>query len=156
MEVRADGSLDYPDELLAGFDIVVASMHSARNQPTEQLTARALAAIANPHVDIVAHPTGRIVNRRDPMALDWPRVFAAAAQHGTALEINGSPRLDLDADLARAAARAGARLTLASDAHRTEELDQLDYAVSMARRAWLTSAELLSTRSAAELLESVG
>jgi len=156
MEVRADGSLDYPDELLAGFDIVVASMHSARNQPSEQLTARALAAIANPHVDIVAHPTGRIVNRRDPMALDWPRVFAAAAQHGTALEINGSPRLDLDADLARAAARAGARLTLASDAHRTEELDQLDYAVSMARRAWLTSAELLSTRSAAELLESVG
>jgi DNA polymerase (family 10) len=156
MEIRADGSLDYPDELLAGFDVVVASMHSARSQPSEQLTARALAAIANPHVDIVAHPTGRIVNRRDPMLLDWPRVFAAAAQHGTALEINGSPRLDLDADLARAAARAGARLTLASDAHRTEELDQLEYAVSMARRAWLTSAELLSTRSAADLLESVG
>ncbi len=155
MEIRADGSLDYPDELLAGFDVVVASMHSARSQPTEQLTARALAAIANPHVDIVAHPTGRIVNRRDPMVLDWPRVFAAAAEHGTALEINGSPRLDLDADLARAAAAAGVHLTLASDAHRTEELEQVDYAVSTARRAWLTAGDLLSSRSAAALLESL-
>jgi DNA polymerase (family 10) len=155
LEIRADGTLDYPDELLATFDVVIASMHSSRAQPTEQLTARAMSAIENPHVDVLAHPTGRIVNRRDPMILDWPRVFAAAAQHGTALEINGSPRLDLDADLARAAAEAGARLTLASDAHRTEELDQLDYAVSMARRAWLASDQLLSTRSADELLELV-
>jgi DNA polymerase (family 10) len=155
LEIRADGTLDYPDELLATFDVVIASMHSRRAQPTEQLTARAMSAIENPHVDVLAHPTGRIVNRRDPMILDWPRVFAAAAQHGTALEINGSPRLDLDADLARAAAEAGAWLTLASDAHRTEELDQLDYAVSMARRAWLASDQLLSTRSADELLELV-
>ncbi len=155
LEIRADGTLDYPDELLARFDLVIASIHTGRAQPSEQLTTRALAAITNPHVDVLAHPTGRIVNRRDPLMLDWPRVFDAAAKHGTALEINGSPRLDLDDTLARAAAAAGARLTVASDAHRTEELDQLRYAVSMARRAWLTPAQLLSTRSVGELLELV-
>jgi DNA polymerase (family 10) len=155
MEIRADASLDYPDELLAGFDFVVASVHTARGQSKEQLTRRTLAAIDNPHVDVIAHPTGRIVNRRDPIALDWPRVFEAAGRTGTALELNGSPRLDLDDALARAAGQAGVRLTLASDAHRTEELDQLRYAVSMARRAWLTADQVISTRTADELLELV-
>jgi DNA polymerase (family 10) len=152
MEIRADGSLDYPDELLAVFDLVVASVHTSRTQPSEQLTARTLAAIENPHVDVIAHPTGRIVNRRDPMPLDWPRLFAAAARTGTLLEMNGSPRLDLDDALGRAAAQAGVRLTLASDAHRTEELSQLDYAVSMARRAWLTRDQVAGTRDADALL----
>ena len=156
MEIRADATLDYPDDVLAGFDVVVASVHTARGQSTEQLTRRTLAAIDNPHVDIVAHPTGRIVNRRDPIALDWPRIFEAAARTGTALELNGSPRLDLDDALARAAGQAGVRLTLASDAHRTEELDQLRYAVSVARRAWLTPGQVIGTRTADELLELVG
>lgn len=153
MEIRADGSLDYPDELLARFDVVVASIHTGRGQPTEQLTRRALAAIENPHVDIIAHPTGRIVNRRDPMVLDWPRLFEAAARTGTILEINGSPRLDLDDVHARAAGRAGVCLTVASDAHRTEELDQARYAISVARRAWLSADQIASTRSADGLLE---
>lgn len=153
MEIHADGSLDYPDEILARFDLVVASVHTARNQGSEALTNRTLAAIHHPHVDVIAHPTGRIVNRREPVALDWPKVFAAAAESGTALEINGSPRLDLDDALARAAGEAGVRLTVASDAHRTEELDQLRYAVSMARRGWVTSDDLLGTRSAGSLLE---
>lgn len=153
MEIRADGTLDYPDELLARFDLVVASVHTARGQPSDQLTRRTLAAIENPHVDAIAHPTGRIVNRRDPMALDWPPIFEAAARTGTLLEINGSPRLDLDDALAAAAGRAGVRLTVASDAHRTEELDQVSYAVSMARRAWLTADQVAGTRSAAGLLE---
>jgi DNA polymerase (family 10) len=153
MEIRADGTLDYPDELLARFDLVVASVHTARGQPSDQLTRRTLAAIENPHVDAIAHPTGRIVNRRDPMALDWPPIFAAAARTGTLLEINGSPRLDLDDALAAAAGRAGVRLTVASDAHRTEELDQVSYAVSMARRAWLTADQVAGTRSADGLLE---
>jgi len=155
MEIRSDASLDYPDELLATFDVVVASVHTGRGQSVEQLTERALAAIENPHVDILAHPTGRIVNRREPMVLDWPRVFEAAARSGTTLELNGSPRLDLDDVLARAAGAAGARLTVASDAHRTEELGQLRYAVSMARRAWLTAEQVISTRSADALLELV-
>jgi len=153
LEIRADASLDYPDELLARFDVVIASIHTGRNQSSEQLTRRALAAIEHPHVDVLAHPSGRIVNRRDPLPLDWPRVFEAAARHDTALEINGSPRLDLDDSLARAAGRAGARLTLASDAHRTEELGQQRYAVDLARRAWLTADQLLATRSADALLE---
>ena len=155
MEVRADGSLDYPDELLERFDVVLASVHTARNQPAEQLTRRTLAAIENPHVDVIAHPTGRIVNRRDPMPLDWPRIFEAAARTGTMLEMNGSPRLDLNDALGHAAAQAGVRLSVASDAHRTEELSQLDYAVSMARRAWLTRDQVAGTLAADDLLASL-
>jgi DNA polymerase (family 10) len=151
MEIRADGTLDYPDDFLATYDLVVASVHTARGQSSEQLTARTLAAIENPNVDVIAHPTGRIVNRRDPVALDWPRVFEAAARTGTALEMNGSPRLDLDDALARAARQAGVRLTLASDAHRTEELGQLRYAVSTARRGWVEAADLLNRLSADDL-----
>ena len=153
LEIKADATLDYPDALLARFDVVIASIHTGRGQSAEQLTRRALAAIENPHVDVLAHPSGRIVNRRDPLPLDWPRVFEAAARSDTALEINGSPRLDLDDALARAAGRAGARLTLASDAHRTEELTQQRYAVDVARRAWLSADQLLVTRDAEELLE---
>jgi DNA polymerase (family X) len=152
MEIRADATLDYPDELLARFDVVVASVHTARGQSSEQLTRRTLAAVENPHVDAIAHPTGRIVNRRDPISLDWPQVFEAAARTGTWLELNGSPRLDLDDALARAAGIAGVRLTLASDAHRTEELDQVGYAVSMARRAWLIADQIASTRDVDALL----
>jgi DNA polymerase (family X) len=155
LEIRADATLDYPDELLARFDVVIASIHTGRAQSPEQLTRRALAAIEHRHVDVLAHPAGRIVNRRDPLPLDWPVVFEAAARCGTALEINGSPRLDLEDSLARAAGRAGARLTLASDAHRTEELGQQRYAVDVARRAWLTADQLLATRSADALLDAV-
>jgi DNA polymerase (family 10) len=153
LEIRADATLDYPDELLARFDLVIASIHTGRGQSAEQLMRRALAAIENPHVDVLAHPSGRIVNRRDPLPLDWPRLFDAAAAHGTALEINGSPRLDLDDALARAAGRAGARLTLASDDPRTEELAQQSQAVDHARRAWLTADQVLVTRTADALLE---
>ena len=155
LEIRADATLDYSDELLARFDIVIASIHTGRGQSSEQLTRRAIAAIEHPHVDVLAHPSGRIVNRRDALPLDWPRVFEAAARTGTALEINGSPRLDLDDTLARAAGRAGARLTLASDAHRTEELIQQRYAVDIARRAWLGPDQLLVTRTAEQLLDMV-
>ena len=156
LEIRADATVDYSDELLARFDVVIASIHTGRAQSGDQLTRRALAAIEHPHVDVLAHPSGRIVNRRDPLPLDWPRLFESAARHGTALEINGSPRLDLDDALARAAGRAGARLTLASDAHRTEELGQQRYAVDLARRAWLTADQLLVTRGADALLELLG
>lgn len=155
LEIRADGSLDYPDDLLAGFDVVIASLHTGRGQSTAQLTRRAVAAMENRHVDILAHPSGRIVNRRDPLPLDWGVVFATAARTRTILEINGSPRLDLEDTQAREAARRGAQLTVASDAHRTEELGYLDYAVAMARRAWLGADRLATTRTADELLDLV-
>ena len=131
--------------------MVIASIHTGRGQPTEQLTRRALAAVENPHVDILAHPTGRIVNRAT-LGLDWPRVFEAAARTGTPLEMNGSPRLDLDEHLARAAGERELACVVASDAHRTEELPQLRYGVSMARRAWLTADQVANTRTA-RLLE---
>ena len=152
LEIRADGSLDYDDALLAAFDVVIASMHSARSQASEQLTRRALAAIEHPHVDVLAHPTGRIVNSRDAVTMDWETIFVAAQRTGTMLEINGSPRLDLPDELARSAGAAGVTLTVSSDAHRTEELDNLRHAVSVARRAWLTPAQVAGTRDASGLL----
>ncbi|MEO8511234.1 MAG: DNA polymerase/3'-5' exonuclease PolX [Chloroflexota bacterium] len=156
LEIRADGSLDYDDALLASFDVVIASMHSARSQAPEQLTRRAIAAIEQPHVDVLAHPTGRIVNSRDAISMDWEAIFAAAARTGTMLEINGSPRLDLPDELARSAGRAGVTLTVSSDAHRTEELDNLRHGVSVARRAWLTADQVAGTRDAAGLLALCG
>ena len=153
MEIRADGSLDYPDELLAGFDVVVAIGPHRAEPAIRAAHPRTLAAIENPHVDV-----DRASDRADRQPArsrcrsTGRAIFEAAARTGTMLEMNGSPRLDLDDALGRAAAQAGVRLTLASDAHRTEELSQLDYAVSMARRAWLTRDQVAGTRDADELL----
>ena len=120
LEVRADGTLDYEDDLLASFDVVVASVHVSRRQPRAELTRRTLNAINSPHVDIIAHPSGRMIQTRDDLDLDWDAVYAAAAATGTALEINGSPhRLDLAAERARRAVEEGCVLTIDSDAHST-------------------------------------
>ena len=154
LEIRADATLDYPDELLARYDLVVASVHVSRRQTREQLTARTLAAIRNPNVDIIAHPAGRYINSRDDLDLDWDAVFAEAARTGTALELNGSDeRLDLSDVRARRAAEFGCVFTIDSDAHRTEELDNLRWGTAMARRAWLTAGQVMNTRSRVELLE---
>ncbi len=108
LEVRADGRLDYEDDLLARFDLVVASVHVARRQPRAELTRRTLNAIRSPHVDVIAHPSGRMIQTRDDLDLDWDAVFEAAAATGTALEINGSPhRLDLAPERARRALSSG-------------------------------------------------
>ena len=153
LEIRAAATLDYPDELLARYDLVVASVHVSRRQTREQLTTRTLAAIASPHVDIIAHPAGRYIGGRDDLDLDWEAVFAEAARTGTALELNGSDeRLDLSDVRARRAAEFGAVFTIDSDAHRTEELDNLRWGTAMARRAWLTPDRVMNTRSRAELL----
>ena len=153
LEVRADGVLDYPDELLARFDVVVASVHVSRRQPKAELTRRTLNAINSPHVDIVAHPSGRMIQTRDDLDLDWDAVYAAAAETGTALEMNGSPhRLDLSVERARRAVAAGCILTIDSDAHYIRELDYVRWGVSQARRAWVEAATVLNTRSRADLL----
>jgi DNA polymerase (family 10) len=157
LEVRADGLLDYDDELIARFDVVVASVHVSRRQPRAQLTQRTLNAIRSPHVDIVAHPAGRMIQTRDDLDLDWETVYAEAARTGTALEVNGSPhRLDLSAERARRAVAAGCILTIDSDAHHTGELDDVRWGVSQARRGWVTAANVLNTRSRADLLAWVG
>ena len=153
LEIRADATLDYPDELLARYDLVVASVHVSRRQTREQLTARTLVGIRNPHVDVIAHPAGRYIGTRDDLDLDWDLVYREAARTGTALELNGSDeRLDLSDIRARRAAEFGCVFTIDSDAHRTEELDNLRWGTAMARRAWLTPERVLNTRSRAELL----
>lgn len=153
LEVRADATLDYPDELLARFDLVVASVHVARRQSRAELMRRTLTAIRSPHVDVIAHPSGRMINGRPDLDLDWDEVFAAAAETGTALEINGSPpRLDLSAERARRAVAAGCLLAIDSDAHRIEELDFLRWGVDQARRGWVEPGDVLNTRSLDELL----
>jgi len=154
LEVRADATLDYPDDVLARYDLVVASVHVSRRQSRRQLTDRTLAAIHNPNVDIIAHPAGRYIGSRDDLDLDWDAVFTEAARTGTALELNGSDeRLDLSDVRARRAAEFGCTFTIDSDAHRIEELDNLRWGTAMARRAWLTADVVINTRSRADLLE---
>ncbi|HEX3265432.1 MAG TPA: DNA polymerase/3'-5' exonuclease PolX, partial [Candidatus Limnocylindrales bacterium] len=153
LEIRADGFLDYPDELLATFDLVVASLHVGRRQPRAELTQRVLNAIENPHVDVIAHPSGRMIGTRDDLDLDWETVYRAAARTGTVLEMNGSPhRLDLSVERARKALELGCVLSIDSDAHHTREFAYLAWGISQARRAWVTPVDVLNTRSRAGLL----
>ena len=153
LEIRTDGELDYPDDLLARFDLVVASLHVGRRQSRDQLTRRTLNAIRNPHVDVIAHPSGRMIQTRDDLDLDWDTVFAEASRTGTALEMNGSPhRLDLSVERARRALAAGCVLTIDSDAHKTAELDYIRWGTTQARRAWVEPGHVLNTRSRKELL----
>ncbi len=153
LEVRADGRLDYDDDLLARFDLVVASVHVARRQSRAELTRRTLNAIRSPHVDVVAHPAGRMIQDRDDLDLDWDAVFEAAAATGTALEINGSPhRLDLAPERARRAVEVGCLLAIDSDAHRTDELAYLRWGVDQARRAWVEPRHVINTRGLDDLL----
>jgi DNA polymerase (family 10) len=153
LEVRADGALDYEDDLLARFDLVVASVHVARRQSRAELTRRTLNAIRSPHVDVIAHPAGRIIDRRADLDLDWDAVIEAAAATGTALEINGSPpRLDLAPERARRAIEAGCFVAIDSDAHRTSELDFVRWGVDQARRAWVEPRHVLNARPRDELL----
>ena len=131
----------------------MASVHVARRQTRAELTARTLNAIRSPHVDVIAHPSGRKIGERDDLDLDWDAVYAEAARTGTALEMNGSPpRLDLSVERARRAVEVGCILSIDSDAHDTRELDYVRWGISQARRAWVTPEVVLNTRSRADLL----
>jgi DNA polymerase (family 10) len=153
LEVRADGALDYDDALLSRYDVVVASVHVARRQSRAELTRRTLNAIRSPHVDVVAHPSGRKIGIRDDLDLDWDAVYAEAARTGTALEMNGSPpRLDLAVERARRAVGMGCLVAIDSDGHDIGELDYVRWGISQARRAWVTPGDVLNTRSRADLL----
>ena len=150
--ILPDGSPDYSDELLAELDWVVASVHTSFGMPRNEMTARMVAAVEHPLVDALGHPTGRKIEQRRPYEVDLERVIEAAAGAGTMIEINGSPnRRDLNDVHARAAAEAGVRILVNSDAHSTRELDQLRYGIATARRAWLTADHVANTRSWKEL-----
>ena len=150
--ILPDGSPDYSDELLAELDWVVASVHTSFGMPRNEMTARMVAAVEHPLIDALGHPTGRKIEQRRPYEVDLERVIEAAAGAGTMIEINGSPnRRDLNDVHARAAAEAGVRILVNSDAHSTRELDQLRYGIATARRAWLTADHVANTRSWKEL-----
>ncbi len=152
VDIRADGSLDMDDESLAARDWVMASIHSGFDGPREKLTERLVAAMRSPHVDCIGHPTGRKINRRPPYELDFERVCAVAVETGTFLEINAQPdRLDLTDTLARAAGEAGARIVVSTDAHRVDELDNLELGVAQARRGWLTAEQVVNARPWSEV-----
>lgn len=146
MDINADGSLDYPDEVLAQLDVVVASLHMGLRQPREQVTERLLTAIRNPHVDIIGHPRGQLIERREAADLDMDLILAAALQHDVALEINANPyRLDLEAPLARRAAGMGIKIAINTDAHSASDFEVLRYGVGTARRAWLSAPQVINT-----------
>lgn len=152
-DILADGSLDYPDEVLASFDFVIASVHSAFRQSEAEMTRRIIRAMENEYVGVLGHPTGRILLARDGYAVDLAAVVAAAAATGTILEINASPyRLDLDWRWCRRAREAGVLLAVNPDAHSVAELDYVTYGVAMARKGWLTVADVVNTRPAAKAL----
>jgi DNA polymerase (family 10) len=156
LDIRWDGSLDYPDEVLAQFDFVTASIHSGFQQPSEQLTRRVLAAVRHPHVDAIGHLTGRVLGRRDPLELDVEAILQAAAETGTALEINAWPnRLDIHEQYARRAKELGAKIVINTDAHADDQLAYLRYGVEIARRAWLEPGDVLNTLPLEALLASL-
>jgi len=150
--VLPDGSVDYEDELLERLDWVVASVHTSFRMSEKEMTARVVAALENPHIDVLGHPTGRLIGRREGYAVDIDKVIAAAARTGSFLEINANPnRRDLDEVYAREAARAGVKLVIDSDAHSPETLANMRYGVATARRAWLTADDVANTREWEEL-----
>ena len=146
MDIKADGSLDYPDEVLAQLDFVIASLHSGLSQKREQVTARLLNAIRNPYVRMIGHPSARQFPNRDEVDADWDTVLAAAREVQTILEINANPlRLDLKPELARLAKDMGVPLAINTDAHRVAHLDLMDFGVTNARRGWVEARHVVNS-----------
>ncbi|MEZ4513519.1 MAG: DNA polymerase/3'-5' exonuclease PolX [Chloroflexota bacterium] len=153
MEIRADGELDFPDEVLAKLDFVIASLHVSLSQPQEQVTNRALNALWNPHVDMLAHPTGRLLPDRPGADLDMEMVLETAVTTNTILEINANPRrLDLRDSHVRRAVELGVTLAINCDAHHVEQFDLLHYGVATAQRGWATAENVVNTWPLEKLL----
>jgi DNA polymerase (family 10) len=152
VDIMAGATLDLPDEVLAQLDWVVASVHGARGQDRAALTRRLIAAAEHPHVDVIGHPSGRMLGRRDAYDFDVEALIAACVEHGTFLEVNSNPRrLDLKGEHVRLAIRAGVPITVTTDAPRTTTLDLLPSGVATARRGWATAADVANTRDWAGL-----
>ncbi|MDP9841563.1 DNA polymerase/3'-5' exonuclease PolX [Streptosporangium lutulentum] len=146
LNIAPDGSVDWPAEVLAGFDVCVASVHSHFTQSREEMTRRFVTACENPHVHIIGHPTTRKIGARPPVDADWDEVFRAAARTGTAMEIDSFPdRSDLPSDLVRLARHHGVKFSVDSDAHAVPHLDNQRFGIGIAQRAWLTSDDVINT-----------
>ena len=152
-DIAADGSLDYPDDLLADLDVVIASVHTRFKMSREAMTRRITRAMQSGHVDILGHPTGRMLTQRDPYEVDMEAVVDTAVATGTALEINGSPeRLDLSDTHARLATERGARLAIGTDAHTGDHLSHMPLGVGVARRGWAQAKDVINTLPLRDLL----
>ncbi|HVC98350.1 MAG TPA: DNA polymerase/3'-5' exonuclease PolX [Pirellulales bacterium] len=157
VDILEKGGLDLDDDVLAEADWIVASIHYGQNQTREQITKRIVDAIANPHVSAIAHPTGRLLNRRKPYDVDLDAVFQAAHEHGKLLELNAHPqRLDLDDVACAAAKQHGLPIVISTDAHSVDGLDKLRYGILQARRAGLTKADVANTRPWAQVRKLIG
>jgi DNA polymerase (family 10) len=153
VEILADGTLGLPDEILAELDVVVASIHSGLRQDRETITARCLKAIRNPHVDILGHPTGRLIGSRAPSEIDMEAVLQECLVTGTVPEINAHPsRLDMSDVYARRAIELGCKIAINSDAHELTGMEVMPYGVATARRAWVTADYVINTRPLPEML----
>jgi DNA polymerase (family 10) len=152
-DILEDGRLDFPDEALAELDVVLGAVHSRFKQSRPEMTARIVRALGHPHLDILAHPTGRKIGSREPYDVDMEAVFAAARAHGKAIEINASPeRLDMSDVHARRAAELGIPVPISTDTHYLSELDWTELGCAVARRAWIGPDQVLNTRSLEALL----
>jgi DNA polymerase (family 10) len=149
VDILDDGSLDLDDGTLAELDLVVVSIHSRFNLSKAAMTRRVVRALQHPRAQVLGHPTGRLIGKREPLALDMPAIVKAARDHGVMLEINAQPdRLDLhDVDVA-VAREAGVKLVISTDAHRTQELANIRFGVDQARRGWCTAGDVANTRGA--------
>ena len=154
LEIQGDGQLDFPDEVLERLDLVIAAVHSGFQQPREQITARIIAAMRNPWVTIIAHPTGRLIGEREAYQVDMEEVLRVAQETGTAMEINAYPlRLDLSDNHVRRAKELGVALAINTDAHVISNFEALPYGIAIARRGWLEKKDVLNTLEAVELLK---
>jgi DNA polymerase (family 10) len=153
VDILPNGQLDYPNRILEKLDLVIAAVHSAFKQPKEKMTRRIVQALKNPYVDILAHPTGRLLGEREPYDVDLEEIFRTAATTGTALEINCyTQRLDLNDFQAKKARESGAQLVLSTDTHALDQLRDIELGVALARRAWASPADILNTFSLRDLI----
>jgi DNA polymerase (family X) len=156
-DILEAGGMDLPDDCLAEADWVLASIHYGQRQPRNQITERLLGAIENPHVDCIAHPTGRLINRRDPYEVDIETVMKATAANGTLLELNANPaRLDLNDVHLATAKRLGNRFVINTDAHSIDGFCVMRYGIMQARRGGLTKEDVMNTKSASDFIGALG
>ncbi len=151
-----DGSTDIKDEVLAQLDYVIAGVHSQMKMEKNQMTERIIRAMKNPNIDIISHPTGRILKRRDEYQVDFDKILKVAKETGTVLEINSSPdRLDLKDTNIRKAKQVGVKMIINTDSHQKEQMDQMEYGISQARRGWAEKEDIINTFSVGELLNKL-
>jgi len=156
VDILADGRLDFEDSVLAELDFVVASPHVALKQESSKATDRIVRAIENRYVNVIGHPTGRLIFGREGLPLSFPRIFKAAAETGTGLEINAAfPRLDLNDVSAHGALAAGVKLSINTDAHNTADFDQMKFGIFVAQRAWATAADVINCMTLAKLKDFI-